>query len=431
MMKVTEKYIQSLDETLYSAVHPTGLRIYVMPKKGFSKTYAIYGTHFGSVNNRFVPIGEKDDITVPDGVAHFLEHKMFEQLDGSNAFDLFSKYGANANAFTSFTNTCYLFSCTNNFEECFAHLLDYVQNPHFTDENIAKEQGIIGQEIRMYDDDGEWKVMFNMLKALYSNNPVRVDIAGTIESIAEINKDVLYSCYNTYYNPANMVVAVAGDLSPETVFDIVSKTVVSRDSGEVKSIYPQEPREVCGEYIEDYSSVAKPLCSIGFKDNFLKSGAELLKREAILKLIVKILAGKSSKFYEKNYSDGLINDTFDTDVMCELSFSCVSFGGECENPSLLKEKILNEIETLNLKGFDKSEFERVHRAFFGDFIRSFNNVESIGGLLCRNFLNNIDITDFPEIYSSITIDDLNQVLSEVFNKECSVLSVVWPSDNKR
>jgi len=268
-MEFTEKYIQSLDEKLYSATHSTGLRIYVMPKKGFSKTYAIYGTHFGSVNNRFVPIGADEDISVPDGVAHFLEHKMFEQPDGSNAFDLFSKYGANANAFTSFTNTCYLFSCTSNFEECFSHLLDYVQKPHFTDENIAKEQGIIGQEIRMYDDDGEWKVMFNMLRALYSHNPVRVDIAGTVESISKIDKDVLYNCYNTYYNPANMVVAVAGDVSAQKVFEIVDKIVVPRESGEVKSIYPDEPDAVCKSFVEDFSSVAKPLCSIGFKDNFL------------------------------------------------------------------------------------------------------------------------------------------------------------------
>ncbi len=430
-MEITKKYVKSLDETLYSAVHPTGLRIYVMPKKGFSKTYAIFGTQFGSVNNRFVPIGEKDDIVVPDGVAHFLEHKMFEQPDGSNAFDLFSKYGANANAFTSFTNTCYLFSCTNNFDECFAHLIDYVQKPHFTDENIAKEQGIIGQEIRMYDDDGEWKVMFNMLKALYSNNPVRVDIAGTIESISEINKDVLYNCYNTYYNPANMVIAVAGDVSFEKVFDIVEKTVIQRDSGEVESLYPKEPKEVSTPYIEDYSSVAKPLCSIGFKDNYLKSGAELLKREAILKLIVKIIAGKSSRFYEKNYAQGLINDTFDTDVMTELSFSCASFGGECENPKLLQEEILNEIKAFSINGFDKNEFERVKRAFFGSFIRSFNNVESIGGLLCRNFLNDIDITDFPQIYASITLEDLQQVLDEVFRKETCVLSVVWPTDDKK
>lgn len=426
-MQVTKKYIESLDETLYSAVHSTGLRIYVMPKKGFSKTYAIYGTHFGSVNNCFVPLGCSDAITIPDGVAHFLEHKMFEQPDGSNAFDLFSKYGANANAYTSFTNTCYLFSCTDHFEECFSHLLDYVQKPHFTDENISKEQGIIGQEIRMYDDDGEWKVMFNMLRALYSANPVRIDIAGTVESIAKIDKDVLYNCYNTYYNPANMVVAVAGDVDPDAVFDIVDKTVINRDNGEVKSVYPEEPFNICNPCVEDYSSVAKPLCSIGFKDNFLKKGNELLKREAALKLLIRLIAGKSSKFYKDNYDSGLINDTFDTDVMTELSFSCVSVGGECDDPHQLKNNLLDAIEHFRRTGFDEEEFGRIKKAFFGSFIRSFNNVETIGGLLCRNFLSNVDVTEFPEVYNTITTDTLKEILDEVFCPDNCAMSIVWPT----
>jgi len=426
-MQVTKKYIDSLDETLYSAVHSTGLRIYVMPKKGFSKTYAIYGTHFGSVNNCFVPLGSTEAINIPDGIAHFLEHKMFEQPDGSNAFDVFSKYGANANAYTSFTNTCYLFSCTDHFEECFSHLLDYVQKPHFTHENISKEQGIIGQEIRMYDDDGEWKVMFNMLRALYSVNPVRIDIAGTVESIAKIDKDVLYKCYNTYYNPANMVVAVAGDVDPDTVFDIVDKTVVNRENGEVKSVYPEEPFNICNPCIEDYSSVAKPLCSIGFKDNFLKSGNELLKREAALKLLIRLIAGRSSKFYKDNYESGLINDTFDTDVMTELSFSCVSVGGECDNPHQLKDNLLDAIELLRRTGFDEDEFERIKKAFFGSFIRSFNNVETIGGLLCRNFLSDVDVTEFPEVYNTITTHTLKEILDEVFCPDNCAMSIVWPT----
>lgn len=429
-MNYTKRYIESLGETLYSARHSTGLRVYVMPKNGFSKAYAVYGTKFGSVNNRFVPLGAESDITIPDGVAHFLEHKMFEQPDGGNAFDTFSKYGANANAFTSFSNTCYLFSCTDHFEECFTHLLDYVQKPHFTDENIAKEQGIIGQEIRMYDDDGEWKVMFNMLKALYCVNPVRIDIAGTVESIAQIDKEVLYNCYNTYYNPANMVVAVSGNVSPEKVFEIVDATLADRDNGVVQSIYPDEPCNVCSDYIEDFSSVAKPLFNIGFKDNFLKTGEELIKREAALKLLLKIVVGKSSDFYKENYDSGLINDTFYTDVMTELSFSCVSLGGECTDPKLLKEKVLETLNRFRTNGFDSEEFERIKRAFFGAFIRSFNDVEGIGNLLCRNFLNDVDITDFPKVYETITIDTMKTILDEVFTEENCVLSVVWPSSRK-
>lgn len=426
MMNYTKKYIDSLKETLYTGIHSTGLRVYVMPIKGFSKTYAIYGTKFGSINSCFVPLGENDAVTVPDGVAHFLEHKLFEQPDGGNAFDLFSKYGANANAYTTFTNTCYLFSCTKFFEECFTHLLNYVQEPYFTDENVKKEQGIIAQEIRMYDDDGEWLVMFNMLKALYNINPVRIDIAGTVESISQINKEVLYKCYNTYYNPANMVVAVAGDVDPEKIFDIVDKNVKHRDNGEVTSIYPQEPENVCREYIEASASLSRTIFSLGFKDNYLKSGSELLKREIALKILMKILAGRSSKFFKENYDSGLINDTFDTDVMTELSFSCVSFGGECDDPNLFKEKIFDTINSYKTNGFDEAEFERIRRAFFGSFIRGFNNVESVGNLLCRNFLSGVDITEFPKVYESVSTETLSALLNEVFIPENCALSVVYP-----
>ncbi|MBQ4527029.1 MAG: insulinase family protein [Clostridia bacterium] len=427
-MNFIKKHIESLGETLYSAVHSTGLRIFVIPKKGFSKTYAVYGTKFGSINNHFVPLGSDKDITVPDGVAHFLEHKMFEQPDGSNAFDLFSKYGANANAFTSFTNTCYLFSCTKYFDECFEHLLSYVNKPHFTDENIEKEQGIIGQEIRMYDDDGEWVVMFNMLRALYVNNPVKIDIAGTVESISQINKDVLYNCYNTYYNPANMVVAVAGDVEPERIFEIVDKTIKNTEYGKVTSIYPDEPEAVCQKYIEAKSLVAKPLFQIGFKDNNLKTGSELLRREIALKILLRLIAGRSSAFFKENYDSGLINDTFDTDVMTELSFSCVSFGGECDNPKELKEKLMRTLDKFREIGFDKAEFERIKKAFYGSFVRTFNNVESIGNLICRNMLSDVDVMEFPEIYSTITCDTMTELLNEVLTEENSVLSVVLPAE---
>lgn len=425
-MNYSKKYINQLDETVYYGVHKTGLRVFVVPKKGFSKTYAIYGTKFGSVNNHFVPLGKDKDIIIPDGVAHFLEHKMFEQPDGSNAFDIFSKYGANANAFTSFTNTCYLFSCTEHFDECFRHLLNYVQQPYYTDENIEKEQGIIAQEIRMYDDDGEWLVMFNMLRALYVNNPVRIDIAGTVESISKINKDILYDCYNTYYNPANMVVCVAGDVSVQDVFDAVDETVKYRENGQVKNITCDEPNEICQKYIEASASVSRPIFNIGFKDIYLKTGAELLKREAGLKLMLRIMFGKSSDFYKKNYDSGLINDTFDTDVMCELEFSCVSCGGESDSPEKVREEVLNTIEKYRAHGFDKNEFERIKKAFFGLFIRTFNNVESIGSIVCRNYLSNVDITDFPTIYSGITAEYLSSLLNEVMNEDVCVLSVVKP-----
>ena len=205
----------------YKINHDSGLTIYLFPKKDYNSKYAIFGTKYGSVNNAF-SLDNGEVTAVPDGIAHYLEHKLFESEDG-DAFTRYAKTGANANAYTSFDKTCYLFSCTENFDESFEILLDFVQSPYFTEETVAKEQGIIGQEIRMYDDSPEWCVMFNMLENMYHNHPVKIDIAGTVESIAKITPDYLYQCYNTFYNLNNMVLCVAGDLTVEDVLKTADK----------------------------------------------------------------------------------------------------------------------------------------------------------------------------------------------------------------
>ncbi|MDY5627137.1 MAG: pitrilysin family protein, partial [Clostridia bacterium] len=317
-MKFNKIENKSIGETLYFGTHESGLGIFVVPKKDFSKKYAIIGAKIGSIDNTFIPNGEKDLITVPDGIAHFLEHKMFEMSDGSDAFAKFSKYGANANAFTSFTNTCYLFSCTDNFYESFEHLLNYVKSPYFTDANVEKEKGIIGQEIRMYDDDGEWRVMFNLLSALYKDFPVRIDIAGTIESISHIQPDVLYKCYNTFYDPSNMVLCVAGDVDEENVLKITDKIMGDKITGsKAKSVYPSEQESVFKKKIEQKLSVSAPIFDIGFKDTDKMSGNDILKNEIAVKIILSSVASKSSDLYERLYNDGLINDEFSYDYMYE------------------------------------------------------------------------------------------------------------------
>ena len=222
-----EIYInKELQEEMQYIVHKSGLRIYLFPKKGFSKYYAIYGTEYGSLNRTFVPHGDSDMLTVPDGVAHFLEHKMFEDENGVDAFERFAETGASANAYTSFDLTGYLFSCTDRFYDNLDILLDFVNHPHFTAENIAKEQGIIGQEIKMYDDEPEWRVFFNSLTALFENNPVKIDIAGTVESISHITPEVLYKCYNTFYNLSNMALSVAGNVTKDEVIAIADKILI-------------------------------------------------------------------------------------------------------------------------------------------------------------------------------------------------------------
>lgn len=428
-MEYNKVYYEDVDETVYYGVHSTGLGVFVIPKPGFYKKYAIIGTKYGSVNNRFIPLGEKDPISVPDGVAHFLEHKMFEQSDGSNAFDLFSKYGANANAYTSFTCTCYLFSCTEHFNENFTHLISYIQDPYFTDENVGKEQGIIGQEIRMYDDEGSWQVAINMLKALYHNNPVRIDIAGTTESISEITKETLYKCYNTYYNPSNMVVTVCGDVDVDEVYDIVEKNIdITRASGIVTSVFPDEPESICKEVIEAKSAVALPLFNLGFKDNVKVKGDELLKREIAINIICKLLCGKSSKLYSKLYESGLINEEFGFDNMVEEQFSCAAICGESSDPKAVRDAILQEIERVRVQGFDLESVDRIKKAYLGSFLRGFNDVEQIAGSVLRNFLGGVNIFNFTKVHNDVNIDYINKVFNEVFKKDTMALSIVWPID---
>lgn len=427
-MNYTKIENSKLKETMYIGEHETGLGVFVIPKKGCVKKYATFATKFGSINNCFVPLGEKEQCTIPDGVAHFLEHKMFEQSDGTNAFDKFAVFGANANAFTSFTYTNYLFSCTENFKESFEHLLSYVQEPYFTEENVSKEQGIIGQEIRMYDDDGQWMVMFNLLRALYHVNPVRIDIAGTVESIAKIDKDVLYKCYNTYYNPSNMVVCVVGDVDPDEVFDIVDRVIVKdRPSGAVESIFCEEPKEICQKYIEAKASVSIPLFNIGFKDNYLKEGDELLKREIAVEILSRILFGRSSKLYTSMYEEGLINENFGTDNSTEKEFACAVICGESEEPDKVRDRIMEEIAAKHRDGIDPEEFRRVKKAFYGSYLRGFNNVETIGNIVTRYILGGINIFSFGDVYDTIDLSYITKVFEEIYTEENMAMSVVLPA----
>ncbi len=428
-MEYKEIFNSKLNETMYIGEHKSGLGIFVVPKKGCIKKYATFATKFGSINNCFVPDGETEVCKIPDGVAHFLEHKMFEQSDGTNAFDKFSEFGANANAFTSFTHTNYLFSCTEKFEESFRHLLSYVQDPYFTEDNVSKEQGIIGQEIRMYDDDGQWVVMFNLLKALYHVNPVRIDIAGTVESISQIDKDVLYKCYNTFYNPANMVVCVVGDVDVENIFNIVDECIKGTPlKNSIECIFEEEPRSIAKKYIEDKASVSIPLFNIGFKDNYLKKGNELLKREIAVEIVSRMLFGRSSKLYNSMYEEGLVNESFGTDNSTESEFACAVIAGESEKPLEVKERIMSEIKRISDTGLDSGEFARVKKAFFGSYLRSFNNVETIGNLITRYILSGINIFDFSEVFESVDLEFANCVFAEIFNEDNMAMSVVLPTN---
>lgn len=418
-----------IGEELYYGVHSSGLKVYIIPKKDYSKNYAIFGTHYGSVDSEFIVPGESEVTKVPDGIAHYLEHKMFDQPDGSNVFDKFSQYGANANAFTSFNMTAYLFSSASYFDENLKTLMDYVQSPYFTKESVQKEQGIIGQEIRMYDDSGDWKVFFNLLSCLYNDNPVKKDIAGTVESISHITDEYLYKCYNTFYNLSNMAIVIAGDVEPHSIANIIDASVKKNEpfSEEIKRIYPHEPEHIAQEYFEQNLSVSSPLYMIGFKDTDIGySGERLLKKNIEVDILLRMIFGKSSPLYKELYEEGLINSNYSYEYTTQPDYAFSAVGGESKNPKAVYEKILAEIERICQCGISEDDFNRTKKVLWGHYIRSLNDTEEYAGTFLRYSFMDIDYFNYDKVYKSVTFEDVKNRFNEHFKKGFSAISIVNP-----
>lgn len=429
---IKEYYNDTLGETMISAVHSSGLKIYVFPKKGFSKYYAIYGTDYGSTDREFVVPGDTEKTVVPDGIAHYLEHKMFEQPDGTNAFDSFALTGASSNAFTSFDLTAYLFSCTDKFYENLDILLDFVNKPYFTDENVQKEQGIIGQEIKMYDDDPGWRVFFNALSAMFKNNPVKIDIAGTTQSIAKIDKDVLYKCYNTFYNPNNMTLVLVGDIDIEKVFECVDKNIdSSRSLSRIERPEVIEPREREKEFSAQKLMVSQPLFQVGFKETApYTTGDELLKRELATDIIIESLFGRSSDFYMELYKEGLIDAGFGGETELEKRYGFTLIGGESKDPEEVYRRIKAEIKKAQKSGIDNEKIERAKKIEKAAAVKLFNSVEGMGNSFIRLLMKGINPLNYADTVNSITKADVDERLNSHFDTSNCVLSTILPMDGE-
>lgn len=428
-MNLEKQTSKITDEEIYFGTHSSGLKIYIVPKKDYSKSYAIFGTRYGSVDSEFVVPGEIEPTKVPDGIAHYLEHKMFDQPDGSNVFDKFSKYGGNANAFTSFNMTAYLFEATSNFKENLETLLDYVQSPYFTEESVQKEQGIIGQEIRMYDDNGGWRVMFNFLDCLYHNHPVKKEIAGTVESISHITADYLYKCYNTFYNLSNMTIVVVGNVNPDEIMGVIEKGIKKNEpfKEEIKKIYPDEPDEIAKPYAEQSLSVSMPMFMMGFKDTDTGySGEALLKKNIEMNILLKMLFGKSSKLYLKLYQEGLINARFASEYTMQPDYAFSSIEGESKDPKRVYEIVMDEIERTHREGFNRDDFERIKKVVWGKYIRTHNDVEDYASEFLRMSFMDIDYFNYYNVYKTVTFEDVEKRFKNHFNTKRAALSVINP-----
>ncbi len=427
-MEINRYYDEQLNEEMLSAVHESGLRVYVFPKQGFQKYYAIYGTEYGSIDSAFQVPGEDEMTHVPDGIAHYLEHKMFEEEDGGDAFQRFALTGASSNAFTSFDMTAYLFSCTDKFYENLDILLDFVNHPHFTKENVAKEQGIIGQEIKMYEDDPEWRVFFNTLSALFHRNPVKIDIAGTVESIAEITPELLYRCYHTFYNPANMVLVLVGDVDMNEAMKYVDKHIdAKRNLGQIPRETVTEPKERVRERITQNLVVSQPLFRIGFKDNHMELDAEgRLKKELATELILDAVFGKCSDLYHELYESGLIDSSFDAETDISKSYGFTLVGGESRDPEAVYAKVREYLDGLMVNGISEEALARARKTLVSRNIRLFNSVERMGNAFIRQIFSEYHPLQMKEALNQLTDAEVNDRLREHFATDNCVLSVVNP-----
>lgn len=419
-MNIQEIKSQRIGDSYYKIDHPTGLTIYVYPKEGYNSAYAIFGTKYGSINTKFSVDGG-NRITVPDGIAHYLEHKLFESEEG-DAFARYAKTGANANAYTSFEKTCYLFSCTDKFDESLEILLDFVQDPYFTAQTVAKEQGIIGQEIKMYDDSPEWRVMFNMLEGMYKNHPVKIDIAGTVDTIAEITAEKLYEVYNVFYNLNNMVLCVSGNVTVEQVLKTANKMLKKSENHDIKNYFEEEPYEICEPYVEQSFPVSMPIFNLGFKE--LADSLLDVKKLAYTDILLAMIASQTSQLYRELLDNNLINSSFSYELFEGPGYCSVIFGGESRAPKQAAEIIKQYISKLKKDGLEKSDFEISKKSVYGDAVSALNSVSSISNAIADYHFNGNELFSYIDAIADATFNDISNRLSEILDVNNCTLSVV-------
>lgn len=424
MMNIKEVRNELLNEKYYDIDHPSGLKILVMPKENYSSTYAIFATKYGSIDT-MIQMSDGSFKEIPEGTAHFLEHKLFESED-LDAFERFAKTGASANAYTSFERTGYLFSCSANFKKNLEILLDFVQNPYFTQATVEKEQGIIGQEIDMYKDAPDWEVMFNCLRTMYHNLPVRIDIAGTQESIAQITAKTLYGCYDNFYNLHNMVLAVAGNADVDEIVEVADKVLKPVEGKMAQRKVIDEPEDVIDSYIEEKLSVATPQFMFGFKESW-DTPERTTKEEISMEILLDMISGQSSELYKRLFDGKLINNSFGFEYFTGFGYSCVLFAGESNDPKKVAEEIVGEIGKFRETGFDETAFERTKKKLYGRMIMGMNDIEGLANNMAVSYFAGEDVfTDF-EIFKTVTLDDVNDIFKKTLDENRSVLSVINPN----
>ena len=417
-----------LDEGYEKYIHKSGLEIYIFPTK-LTSTYALFGVKYGSVNNSFTTPDGKS-VTVPDGIAHFLEHKLFFNEDGSDSFERFSELGADANAFTSNTKTAYLFSCTDGLEKSLEELITFVTHPFFTPQSVESEIGIISEEIQMYEDNPFCRCYQSMLEAMYASHSVTKNVAGSLESIRKITADMLYDCYYSFYKPSNMVLIVCGNVSAEPVLRIADKCLPENFNGEcAKKVNENlnESKSVVREYTEQQMNVAKSMFCIGIKDTDISDDPLCrAKKDAVMAILNETLFSSAGRFYNDMFEKNIISPSLVSGYTITDTFAHFTVEGEADDPKLFLDEFKAYIECLKLDGIDRQDFERAKKVMFAEQVKGFDSTEGIGDAIFSCAYDGIGIFDYFEILNSISYDDVQNAFNSFFDHPSITLSVVNP-----
>jgi len=415
-----------LGEEVGAATLPCGLRIRVHRKEGYRKKFALLSADYGSVDSRFVDRATGRTVEMPDGVAHFLEHKLFEQEHG-DAFEVFSRQGASANAATSFRTTSFFFTCSSDFRANLRTLLRVVRRPHFTDRAIEKEMGIIAQEIRMYEDSPDWRCFMHLVQGLFVRHPVRTDITGTVESIRKIDRETLLTCHRNFYEPGNLCLVVSGDVDVEEVVAIAQREMRGRDGGAAVRVPRPEPRGVSRRFYSEEHALKRAKLALGFKDRAVPlTGDALQRRDLLTGLLLSLMFGSSSETWLRLYERGDIDDTFYTSYAGEEDFGFVTLGGESDDPEAMRRVVLREVRRFGREGFSTEDFGRVVHKTMGRFVRSLDSQESVAFMLMSGTFRGVDPFRYPLLLRSVTVDDVLARHAELFWERNHATSIVRP-----
>lgn len=414
-----------LDETLYQEILPNGLTVCVVPRKGFTKRLAYFVTDYGSVHRSYSLDGK--DYQSPAGVAHYLEHKMFDLPGNRDVSAEFATLGASTNAFTSYDMTAYYFSCTENFEACLRLLLEFVSTPYFTEESVEKERGIIDQEIGMNEDAPDSMVFENLVQAMYARHPIRVPILGTGETIRQITPEVLYGCHRAFYAPGNMLLCVVGDVEPETVARIAEEQLgcEALPVGKKQKDWA-EPMTCPRPEITAKMDVAMPMFNLAFKCEPLGTGDGAIREEMVADLAAEALFGESSELYLKLYEEGLIDSSFGGGFETIDGCAMLLCSGDSEDAPAVREAILSQAEKLTREGLPEGDFLRMKRSALGRRIRGLDSFDATCFRVCAYHFSDFDYFRFPEIYRQITAEEIIAFLARVVKRERCCLSIIEP-----